>query len=277
MRLRRQVWFRRSSHALHRSLGMLMVLCSACCAALQAEEEELNTGEDFTRPPTRYDLRYEYQNKGGGVDQSNYILRRDVTWKLSEQWQLATRLDVPFISSNETGSNNPNGGTLFGLGDVLVQAVLIDSPTERFAFAGGLRGVFPTETKEELGAGKYQLLPVGGVRWKLPELSHGSFFEFITLYDCDLGGKSNRKHISELQMSPTLNIALPNRWFVELFPSQDIVLNCLDGHKWFVPADIMIGRNLTKRVVASLELSVPLIKEFTLYDFKLQARLSFNF
>jgi hypothetical protein len=38
-----------------------------------------------------------------------------------------------------------------------------------------------------------------------------------------------------------------------------------------------IGRNLSERTVISLEVSVPIVKEFILYEFKLQARFGFSF
>jgi len=43
------------------------------------------------------------------------------------------------------------------------------------------------------------------------------------------------------------------------------------------PADILIGRNLTKNTVQRLELSVPIVKQYILYNFKLEAHLSFPF
>jgi hypothetical protein len=66
---------------------------------------------------------------------------------------------------------------------------------------------------------------------------------------------------------------LPQRRQVNRKPTgrvaQDIVFNNIKGHDWFVPADLLIGRYLDDRLVASFEISIPIIKEFTLYDLKL--------
>jgi hypothetical protein len=111
----------------------------------------------------------------------------------------------------------------------------------------------------------------------LPEISAGSFVQLVARYDCDIGGDRNRSHISRLQWSPTVNIALPRDWFVTLFPSQDIAVNFLDGSKWFFPFDFLIGKNLSRRVVTSLEVSVPIVKQYDSYEFKLEARISYFF
>jgi hypothetical protein len=66
-------------------------------------------------------------------------------------------------------------------------------------------------------------------------------------------------------------------WFVTLFPSQDIAVNFLDGGKWFSPFDFLIGKNLSRRTVSSLEVSVPLVKDYNSYEFKLEARMSYFF
>ena len=130
----------RESFCPYRPLGVGVALCRL----FRHHSRGRRTGgieqrRGFHPPPTRYDFRYQYEDKAGGVDQSNYILRRDVTWQLNDEWQLTTRLDVPFISSDEKGSNNP-ARTLFGLGDILAQVAIIDSPTDRFAWGGGARG-----------------------------------------------------------------------------------------------------------------------------------------
>jgi hypothetical protein len=50
-----------------------------------------------------------------------------------------------------------------------------------------------------------------------------------------------------------------------------------DGGKWFVPADFLLGKMLNKTTVASVEVSIPIIKDYDLYDFKVEARIGFFF
>jgi hypothetical protein len=56
----------------------------------------------------------------------------------------------------------------------------------------------------------------------------------------DYAGDDDRRHISELQLAPLVNIALPAQWFVNLYPSNDIRYNFGskrpgDAGRWFVP------------------------------------------
>jgi hypothetical protein len=253
-------------------LLLVAVLLGPTLPVRADDDDESNNGEDFTRPVSRWDLRYRYL-ENEAFHRQTLILRKDFTLHLNGDWQLATRIDVPVSWSDATTS----GDTDFGLGNLLFQAAVIDPVTDRFAWGGGVRATLPTATEDQFGNGKYVLSPIAGARWKLPEISKGSFFQFVARYDSDLGGDADRSHISRLRMSPEVNIALPDRWFVTLFPSQDIAVNFLEGGKWFVPADFLIGRELTDRLVAGVEVSIPVIKEFALYDLKIEARLSFHF
>jgi hypothetical protein len=56
-----------------------------------------------------------------------------------------------------------------------------------------------------------------------------------------------------------------------------MVVNFSDGGKWFFPLDLLIGKHLSARTLVSFEVGVPLIKEYDLYEFKLEARFSFTF
>ena len=116
----------------------------------------------------------------------------------------------------------------------------------------------------------------------LPELSPGSFFTGIVRYDVSFAGNPSARNISNLQLDPLLNIALPYRWFITLYPSPDIRINYGDPiagqtGRLFLPADILIGRNVTKDVVVSLEVSVPIVNQYPVYNFKTVARLNINF
>lgn len=267
----------RTGHCSLRYAWLAIILLCGVVTGLRAEDNDPNNGEDLTRPLPRFDFRFQYQDKGGGVEQSTFLLRRDQPIPLNERWKISTRFELPLVLSNNSGRDNPDGHMGFGTGDALAQVILIDTLTERFAYGAGARMLFPTANEDQFGSGKYRLIPVAGARYKLTELSRGSYFQLAVRYDFDVGGYGGRNHVSQLQLSPTLNVALPDRWFVTLFPSQDIVLNTIGGKRWFIPADFTVGRNVTDRFVTSLEISVPLVKEFTLYDFKLEARFSYTF
>ena len=50
-----------------------------------------------------------------------------------------------------------------------------------------------------------------------------------------------------------------------------------DSGRWFFPFNFMVGKLLTRSVVASLEIGVPIVKDYQVYDFKLEARVGFFF
>ena len=92
----------------------------AVCPAWSAETEEINNGQDPTKPLMRLDLRYQYQNLPPSSDDNAHIftLRADKPFVLAPGWSLATRLDVPLflteaVSRDMTGvrlaeNNNQN-------------------------------------------------------------------------------------------------------------------------------------------------------------------------
>jgi hypothetical protein len=77
-------------------------------------------------------------------------------------------------------------------------------------------------------------------------------------------------------------VGFPNRWFVTFYPSADIRVNYGDsvpgqtGHL-FLPFDARIGRKLTDNLVLSVELGVPIIKDYPVYNFKTQVRLNLTY
>jgi hypothetical protein len=79
-----------------------------------------------------------------------------------------------------------------------------------------------------------------------------------------------------------LNINLPNRWFVTLYPNTEIRINYGDplpgqSGRLFLPIDFMVGRNVTKTVTLSLEVSVPVIKDYPVYNFRTVTRVNMQF
>ena len=129
---------------------------------------------------------------------------------------------------------------------------------------------------------QWQALPVIGARYMLPEISEGSFFTALVRYAVSFAGDASARNISNLQMAPTLNINLPDHWFLTLYPTPDIRINYGDPitgqrGRLFLPLDLMAGRIVAKDVTVSLEISFPIIKDYPVYDFKTVARLNVNF
>jgi hypothetical protein len=49
------------------------------------------------------------------------------------------------------------------------------------------------------------------------------------------------------------------------------------SYRWFVPADVMIGKKFGSSMVASLQLEVPIVDDLPSYNVKLEARIGFFF
>jgi len=144
-----------------------------------------------------------------------------------------------------------------------------------------IRIIAPTGAPD-LTSGKWQALPIVGVRYMLPELSEGSFFTGLARYDVSFAGDPSKRNISNLQIAPTLNIMLPDHWFVTFYPDPDIRINYGDPiagqtGRLFLPMDFLVGRDLTKTITMSLEIGVPMIKDYPVYDFKTVTRLNIKF
>ena len=95
-------------------------------------------------------------------------------------------------------------------------------------------------------------------------------------------GDPSKRSISNLQIAPTLNIDLPQHWFVTFYPNPDIRINYgapVTGQtgRLFLPMDFLIGRDVTKAITLSLEIGVPIIKDYPVYDFKTVTRLNVKF
>lgn len=258
---------------------------SSASAQVQNQDRR-NQGEDDTRPLTRFDLKYQYQNLGGLENDNAHIvtLRVDKPFALSRDWQVASRVDLPTYISDAVGSDNPGGDTHIGLGDMVVQALLVHSPPpSRVGWVAGARLVLPTASEDRMGFGKWRVVSTAGVRYFVPEMSEGSWIGFQLRYDVDFAGDPDRRHVSELQLGPQLYVQLPNAWFVNFYPATDIRYNFSDPltpedtGRWFAPIDVAVGRMLRESTIASLEIGIPIGKQYVFYDFKVEARVGFFF
>jgi outer membrane putative beta-barrel porin/alpha-amylase len=245
-----------------------------------AENKEINNGEDVTRPLSRFDVRFLYQNTNKPNNDSYIIkLRGERPLDLGKGWKLGTRLDLPFYVTNVMSEDNPAGNYQLGLGDVLIQGLIINSPTPRFSWTLGSQFIFPTATKEEMGSGQYQILPTAGARYLLPEISHGSWFTMALRYDIGFDVDEGQSRKNELQLAPSVNFEFPKGWYLTTYPDTNIKINLGNEKKGrlFLPLDFLVGNLITRRITASLETAVPIINNYQVYNLQLQARISFFF
>jgi hypothetical protein len=280
---RRLIQRRLAKRRLALSVGALALLWPALAAAQSASPQSTDdSGLDFFRPPQNlFQLEHEYRTSPGSsqdVTTETFNLRYDHRFDLTPTWMVVTRTDLPFLAKDATSSSNPNGNYLYGIGDADIQAAVIHDLDQRWAVGFGLRLIAPTGD-DPLGSGKWQLMPIVGFRVSLPEISSGSYLEPILRYDVSVAGDPTRRNISILEFGPALNVGLPDRWFVTFYPSQDIRINYGDPitgqtGRLFLPFDVRVGKKVADNVTASLEVGVPIIKDYPVYNFKSQFRLN---
>ncbi len=247
-----------------------------------------NNGEDFTLPRNQFQVRQSYERlpDAGGRNPEKWTttLRADLWTGVGDGWKLYGRVDQPLVySHNVTSSFNPNGHNRFGAGDLLTEmAVIMPQPTTRLGYGLGVRAVWPTASLNEAGKGKYQIGPVVGVRYSLPEISPGSAFVPQVIYLNSVASRdenSDRPDINLLKIQPKFNVGLPDHWFLTAYASESIEINYQDNGKVFVPFDLMVGRKLGDRFVASLEYSRSLFhdKGFEPYQWRIEVRTGYYF
>ena len=78
------------------------------------------------------------------------------------------------------------------------------------------------------------------------------------------------------------NVGLPDQWFIAFFPSADIRVNFGDPvagqtGRLFLPFDARVGHNLTDEIALSLEIGVPIIRDYPVYNFKAKVRLNVTY
>ena len=257
------------------------VLPAAVFAAEVGENQQINNGQDITRPLSRVDTRYQYQLLKGDRSKNIFTLRSDCPIVLNDHWGIGLRADLPADLTNKITANEPNGALRFGLGDVLAQILLARKFNDRWAAAAGTEFVFPTAGTDQMGDGKYQIVPTLGVRRSLSGISNGSFAAFLMRYAVDYAGSSKRSSISTLEMAPMFNWMLPRNCFITVFPSPDLQINFQDKGAVFLPFDIAIGKTIPQKAVFSVEIGFPmyhsgeLSKFDTTYEFKMEARVGF--
>ena len=263
----------------------------AAAQVASSPDQSENTGEDFFRPPVNLFQMMEQcktapgsgSTKGSIADVTTETLnlRYDRAIDLAPRWTLALRSDLPLLAKNPITSSNPDGNYLYGVGDADVQAAIIHNLSQRFAVGFGARLIAPTGD-DNLGSGKWQIMPIVGARYGLWVINSASYFEPIIRYDVSFAGDPTKRNISNLQFAPTLNLGLPDRWFISFFPSADIRINLGDPvtgqtGRFFLPFDFRIGRKLSDNAALSFELGVPIIKDYPVYNVKTQVRLNLTY
>jgi hypothetical protein len=229
-------------------------------------------------------LRLQFRTSSSPATQTErelLYLRLTTKIDLPADWKLGLLGQAAFVDKETTSTAPPTTAREAGLGDSVFQAALLHTFDAHWAYGFGARLVSPT-AEDSLGNGKWEVMPGFGVRYSFLEINRETYFVPVLRWAVSFAGDPSRRNINEPRIAPTLNIALPERWFVTFYPSNDIRINYGDPvagqtGRLFLPFDAAIGRNITDRVTAYLEMSVPMISNYPVYKFKTELRISVKF
>jgi hypothetical protein len=284
-------WADRSSRWVY-ALGLILALHPSCAQAQEIgtaqtpnddESGQPADDDDITRPVRTFDVRYRFENNSKTTrnDKQQVILRRTFKDDFIPGWQLGLRGDLPLTFSNAMSAGNPDGDYQSGVGRLRATGYIDRTLDDRQAVGLGDEIRSPAVSGSQFGSGNWDMLPLGGYRYMLPEISPGSYFLAEFRYSFTFAQSFASTRSSNLQFSPELRIALPNKWFVVLFPSNDIRYNFgakVSGQtgRLFLPLDGEIGCTISDQFVTSLELSAPIIDNYPVYRLKLELKLSYQ-
>lgn len=241
-----------------------------------ARDAEVATGQDFTTPLSRADLRLAYQRAADEEHGNTAVTARaDGFLSLGGQWQLSLRADVPYMWSDEASADDPDDATQHGLADVLLQGLLIAPVGGKGAYGLGAQLILPTASKDRLGSGKYQLVPTVGARYDLAMWARGAWCAALVRHAFDVASNDNdRPHIRQTYVQPVLHLMLPRLWFLTFAPEARYDWR---AERWFVPFDLTVGKMLTAKIVASLEYKTAIVDDLPLLSQEVEARIGFLF
>ncbi|MDD5628388.1 MAG: hypothetical protein PHU21_04955 [Elusimicrobia bacterium] len=257
----------------------LVLFCALGSASAQAGKEDANNGRDLARPLSKVGWLYQYQRLGTPeYDDHLNTLEAQKPFILSPVWKLNLGLDLPIDANDAAGPGTFQGG----LGDAQLFGLLVSKVNDTVYWGLGAAAIFPTASQTHLGDGKYRLAPGAGIRFGLPGHGEDDWLLLQASYDQDVAGDPDRSPVRVWHFKPNLNLTFCQDWFFDLYPSSDISYNAGDLQpgdtgRWFIPFDFLFGKVWQKTAAASLEISIPLVRDYDLYKFKLGTEVDFFF
>lgn len=250
----------------------------------ESQPENYIGTQDVTRPRNQMEVRYRYRTSGqpdNWTRQERLLARLTTKVTLRPGWRVGLLVEVPFEDKTTTTTETSDSGvstitsvTKYGVGDAAFQAYLAHDLNKNWAVAFGARAEAPSGS-DSIGTGKWLVMPGAGVRCSF---TNDTYFAPVIRYAVNVAGDPERRNIRQAQISPSFNIGLPDRWFVTLYPSYDVRINFGPEHtgqkgRLFLPFDVAFGREITKGLQVSLEVSVPIIRDFPVYNFKTELKI----
>lgn len=254
---------------------LALASCSAPVPAVAQEArgtEKSTSSDDMTNPVHRVDLAVEISEPDGEEPEQKWTLRYQQPFVLANDSKLTFRMELPFERSDTIEPDEPPTEKRLGIGDLYAQLIYTHKQDRLHAYGFGARLYAPTASDDELGSGKWRLVPMAGYRWNLPQLSEHSYFVFEARYDFSFAGDEDRSDKSVLKWAPTFNYGLPGDWAIVLFPKTEMQYDFEKGGL-FIPLNVGVEKEWGKRFLTSLEVAWNAFDDDQPpYDWKLEAR-----
>ena len=208
----------------------MVTLRPTIATSQQANAQDQNPGaapDVFNPPKNLFQLRYEYLTAPGGgstpgsigtVTTDQIRLRLDHRIDLSQQSLLVLRGDFRVAAKDPITASDPNGNYQYGLGDTDIQAIYAYNFNSRWEAGFGSRLIAPTGG-DNLGSGKWQVMPIAGFRYRLSEINSDSYFEPYARYDVSVAGDPTKTKHQQFATRAVVDFRAP-RHLVSLILSE---------------------------------------------------------
>ena len=155
--------------------------------------------------------------------------------KLSEQWNLITRIIQPVVWQPYP---NQNSGGQYGLGDMNPTFFLSPGKPGKVIWGAGPAFVIPTATSSILGQGKFSIGPsfvalAQPGHWTIGALVNNVF---------SLAGSSHRPYVNQMLLQYFINYNMKKGWFITIQPILTADWRASSGNVWTVPFGGGVGR-----------------------------------
>jgi hypothetical protein len=160
--------------------------------------------------------------------------------KLSDDWMW---ISVPYITALSTPRYVPAKGGFNrykGLADTLYLGFLTPKKKQGFYWGLGIGSYLPTATQPELGAGKWQLGPSGGIAYSNSTLS--TLLVFTQLWS--IAGQPTRPSTSTLLGFFNIFRFLPDGWKIGMTPEMQVFWKASGGNKLQLPLGLGGGKTV---------------------------------
>ena len=240
------------------------------------DDSDTGDSDSLAKPDRQIIMKFQQETSTEKTHTNTLYFQPQYTFHFDSGWNLGIALQAPVFSGTTTVQAPGSPSRRLGIENPETLIVFSKVFDARWAYGFGVR-ITPPASDDTAGNAVWQFKPGIGVRYSFLDYP-GVYFEPKIRYPITAKDPSHR-NISEPQLAPTLHIPLPDRWFVTFFPSYDVRINYGDPisgqtGRLFLPLDVSFGRKFANDVTISLELSAPIIRDYPVYNFKTEFRVT---